>query len=1045
MRGSAVGRGRRDDRADEDFWGEDSQRPGRAASGNGSSRMPGPGGPRRTAHGARQAGYAGESASGLPTSRTALREQPRDFWDDDARPGRGTRTRLGEETGRGFGSGNGIGGGGRRGGGRGGRGGRSGGPDPRTRGQRFRDWLLYGSWWRHWTFKKALAVLGGGIAVCILLGIGAFFLLYSMTPIPSASDQTASWQSSTVYLANGKQLGTFDDSVNGVDIDRELLTTAQIPTLMTQAMTAAEDRHFYTEGGVSVTGLARAAIEDVFGNGNLQGGSTITMQYAKNYYNDVDTGRNASTKFKEIFIAMKLGHEKSKSWVMTNYLNTVPFGATVYGLGAAAESYFDVDLAQPNAHLTVSQAAMLAAMPNSPGFFNPDPTAGAGYTALVARWKYVLTNMVRDGEITQSVASAQTFPKLTPPPAGNGQTGVTGYLMNMVEQQLEAPKADGGYGLTEQKIDTGGYKVRTTFSMAKVRALAQAVDEQKAQMREDGLPAHTYDRIGAVLEDSKTGAIVAIYGGNGYSSKDCKQTNCFINNAESAEPVGSSFKPYVLSAAVNAGMNVFTSKLNGYSPIWIPVGSNSASVTAATLETTLSPTSPPPGCTSQASYCSSTNGIQYFKFDEADENSGQPLPVNVAAAISSDPAFEDLAHRVGIDNVINMAALFGVGENAFVEPCPDSEQVSDPEGVSVATTIADCNDLTGKAFKNRYGWHAGNGLTGNFSTSDPSEAGRLNGTSGSPAVALGENPLTPVEQASTFATLADDGVYHTPHVIASLQQGATTIPSNVQTKHILTAASAADVDWALSFDNNYSQGTAEGSVSFRRGDVIGKTGTLGSGANASQAWFIGATPDQYALSVALFTSLPGKQNLDNLPGAGGTPGSQGGAWPATIWNAFMTAEFSNAPVISLFPQVNSAPYVPWIQAAAKQTKPTCKPGQFQGCTCPSGDTLCANPNPTPSCQPFQQQCNGNSPTPTPTCQDEFGTCTSTSPSPDPTISSCTPTPGAPCSNTDAETTAKLTGVTSAGTTADSSPPTAAALAADEASVRGSVLMRVQVE
>ncbi len=860
-----------------------------------------------------------------------------------------------------------------------------------------------------------------------------------MTPIPSATDQTASWQSSTVYFANGKQLGTFDDSVNGIEIDRELLTTAQIPAVMTQAMTAAEDRHFYTEGGVSVTGLARAAIEDVFGNGNLQGGSTITMQYAKNYYNDVDTGRNASTKFKEIFIAMKLGHEKSKSWVMTNYLNTVPFGATVYGLGAAAESYFDVNLTHPNAKLTLSQAAMLAAMPNSPGFFNPDPTAGAGYTALVARWKYVVTNMVRDGNITQSVASSLTFPKLNPPPAGNGQTGVTGYLMNMVNQQLLAPKADGGYGLTQQKIDTGGYKIRTTFSLAKVKALAEAVNEEKAQMRDDGLPPHSYDRVGAVLEDSKTGAIVAIYGGNGYGSKGCKQTNCFINNAESAQPVGSSFKPYVLSAAVNAGMNVFTSKLNGYSPIWIPVKSSSTTLT----ETTLSPTSPPPGCTSQASYCLSTNGIQYFKFDEADEDSNQPLPVNIAAAISSDPAFEDLAHRVGIDNVINMAEQFGVGQNAFVEPCPDSEQVSDPEGVSVAMTIADCNDLTGPAFKNRYGWHAGNGLIGNFSSTSPSEAATLNGTPGSPAIALGENPLTPVEQASTFATLADDGVYHTPHVIASLQQGATTVPSNLQTRQVLTASSAADVDWALSFDNNYNQGTADGSVSFRRGDVIGKTGTLGSGADASQAWFIGATPDQYALSVALFTNLPGKQSLDNLPTTGGTPGSQGGAWPATIWNAFMTSEFSSAPVISLFPQVNAAPYVPWIQATAQQTKPTCKPGQFQDCTCPNGDVLCSHPNPTPSCQPFQQQCTGSSPTPTPSCQEDFGTCTSTPPTPNPT---CTPTIGAPCADTNAETTAKLTVVTSAESrAADSSPPPPVALAADEASARGSVLMRVQVE
>ena len=121
---------------------------------------------------------------------------------------------------------------------------------------------------------------------------------------------------------------------------------------MTQAMAAAEDRDFYTEGGISVPGLVRSAADDLFGSGNLQGGSTITMQYAKNYYNDVNTGRNLTTKMKEIFVAMKLGHQMSKPWVMTSYLNTVPFGPTTYGLGAAAENYFNVNLTKPGTTLT---------------------------------------------------------------------------------------------------------------------------------------------------------------------------------------------------------------------------------------------------------------------------------------------------------------------------------------------------------------------------------------------------------------------------------------------------------------------------------------------------------------------------------------------------------------------------------------------------------------------------------------------------------------------------------------------------------------------
>ena len=93
---------------------------------------------------------------------------------------------------------------------------------------------------------------------------------------------------------------------------------------------------------------------------------------------------------------------------MTQYLNTVPFGNNAYGVAAAAQTYFG----EPALKLTVSQAAMLAAMVNQPSFFSPDPSAGAGYTALVARWHYVLDNMVRDGALTQAQADAQTFPKV---------------------------------------------------------------------------------------------------------------------------------------------------------------------------------------------------------------------------------------------------------------------------------------------------------------------------------------------------------------------------------------------------------------------------------------------------------------------------------------------------------------------------------------------------------------------------------------------------------------------------------------------------------
>jgi membrane peptidoglycan carboxypeptidase len=904
-----------------------------------------------------------ENGTGDWSRRTALKERT-------ARIAEGVRTRTTQRIDGGRG-GNGRGGDGWDGGPGGPGGGYSRRFDrngrPLTRMERFKRYVRSGDWWRHWTWKKALGLVGGGIAAMILLGVIGFFVIYEMTPIPTAEADEAGWQSSNVYLANGQLLGTFSNDGQ----TRQLLTAGQIPASMTEAMTAAEDRNFYHEGGISVTGLLRAAYDDVLGSGTLQGGSTITMQYVKNGYSGVDTGQNMSTKIKEIFIAMKLGRERPKSWVMTNYLNVVPFGTTEYGLGAAAQAYFNINLTKPGATLTVPQAAMLAAMPNAPGYFDPDPKAGPAYTALLNRYKYVLTNMARDGNITSQQASVydQEFPKITPPPAAAGLTGQKGYLWQMVQQELEAPRAYGGYGLTAQQLGARGYQIYTTFSLTKVSALVHSVNTERAQIEAiDGTPMPQYDWIGSVLEDAKTGAIVAVDGGPGYGVRDCDKTivACEWNRAESPEEVGSSFKPYVLATAVKEGMNVFTSKLNGFAPIAIPYAPENTAT-----EQMLSLLSAPPGDSqyftpSMNQHSFVYNGEWYQVFDELGEDYNTPQPVNIATAVSSDPAFEDLAHRDGIDNIVDMAQSLGVGQNPFNVKCPT--------GATVAQMKA-CSDLTGL---------------------------QVFGAKGSPEITFGEAPLTAVEQASTFATLADDGVYHSPHVIKRVVDGTQTLPSDVVTRQVLSPAAAADTDWALSFDNNSDVGTAENTVSFRRGGIIGKTGTLGVEQNSSEAWFIGATPNQYALSVALYTQAGNgaTQILNSLPDADGTAGEDGGAWPASIWNNFMTTEFGSQswqPVNQVFQTVNGYPFTAWIQAKPKPL-PNCKPGQVKNCkpvACKPGFRFgqpCTggNPSPNPSCQPFTGQCNNPSPNPSsnPTPAD------SASPSPS---TSCTPPfPGGTC-------------------------------------------------
>ncbi len=956
LRGSAVSRDRAGRAGAQASGGQRAD--GFWDAGRGTSRSTG------SYRGARRAG--GGAASGFgdydrnaAASRTALRERPGS--------GRGGR-----------------GGGGRRG-------------LPASRGERFRNWLLDGRWWRHWTLKKAIAVFFGGIAAFILLCFLGLVVLYETTSVPTAETSLLKGQSSMVYLPNGKLLGTF---TNG-GFTHTVLSTQQIPKVMDEAIVAAEDRHFYTEGGISLTGTVRAAIEDLFGHGNLQGASTITEQYAKNYYESLSSvagTQSVTYKIDEIIAAIKIAHEKSKSWILTQYLNTAPFGPTTYGVGAAALQYFGVNLTKPGAHLTLAQAAMLAAMPNSPSGQSPYSDAGLAYSNLVSRWQYVLHYMAVDGAITPqqatglcsncSLAAAEKVfaktVKVIPPGSNSGWNGNDGYLMQMVEQEMEAPKAYGGYGLSYHRLATGGYRIYTTFSMSKINALAHSISVEESQVQALGGSLPRYDWIGAVLEDAKTGAIVAVYGGPGYGAKNCNSpdVDCQWNRAETPEEVGSSFKPYVLSTAVHEGMNVFTSKLNGYSPIAIPYCPEGECTTPAELsanESLLSLTAAPKGdsqyfqpAMDQQAFI--YNGTYYIAFDEGGEDTG-PLAVNAATAISSDPAYEDLAHRDGIDSIINMAKAFGIGQNPFNQDCPVGGSLSQ---------MAACSDMTADQ-----SYHLG--MEDLFSTNPKlCHAGRANTYCGSPQITFGESPLTAVEQASTFATLADDGVYHSPHVIAKVEQGSTVLPTDVKTRTVLSPAAASDVDWALSFDNNMSGGTADNTVTFRRGGIIGKTGTLGTGQNANIAWFIGATPDQYAMSVALYTqSASGSENLDNLPTVSYTPGSQGGGWPATIWNNFMTTEFGNQawqPLSQVFPTVNGYPFKAWIQAQAKKKK--------KSSNCKSvghGQQNCQN------CQPFGQNCPNPNPTPS-TCS-QFGCIGSPTPAPQPTPTPCyiqpcsTPSPG----------------------------------------------------
>jgi len=496
-----------------------------------------------------------------------------------------------------------------------------------------------GSWWRRWTWKKALGVVGGTFAVLILLLTGAYYHEYNSTQIPTQPVADIMFQNSTVYYSDGTTaIGTIGQ------IHREILTYNQIPKVMQDAVVAAEDRGFWTEGGISPVGILRAAYDDLTSSGgSLSGGSTITQQFVRDYYQDIGTAQTTSRKIKEIFVAMKLAKEKSKPWILTNYLNTIYLGTGAYGVGAAAQTYFR----EPVSKLTVAQAAVIAAIIQQPANY-PQPQYRP---ELEARWHYVLNGMVTMGDLSQAQAATMKFPSMYGTPEQSyGSDPWDPYVMNVVMNELE-----GIDHLPLDQLNTGGYKIVTTISRPMEAALYSAVSQNLKLIRQEGYRLPSYAMIGAELQNPNTGAIIAMYPGRGQnmSAKQCKIYDCDLNTAVYArEQVGSSFKPYVLATAVQRGMNVQTSILNASPKLWVPPDTD-----PLVLSTT-----------DKAKAMPESFAVEN-DLGEAIARSGPGGATSVqnALAQSSNTAYTDLAHRAGTRAIVQMAANFGVKIASFPE------------------------------------------------------------------------------------------------------------------------------------------------------------------------------------------------------------------------------------------------------------------------------------------------------------------------------------------------------------------------------------------
>ena len=203
--------------------------------------------------------------------------------------------------------------------------------------------------------RTAIFLAGFGF----IAGSTLFAFAWFTVSIPDPNAYVNS-QSTIIQYSNGEEIGRIGSQ------NRQILPLARIPINLRNAVMAAEDRNFYSNKAFSVTGIARALINNLkSGSLNGEGGSTITQQYAKTAF--LSPSRTIQRKIKELVISLKLENSLSKDQILENYLNTIYFGRGSYGVQTASQQYFNRNADQ----LSLSQIAVIASILRSPGYYDP--------------------------------------------------------------------------------------------------------------------------------------------------------------------------------------------------------------------------------------------------------------------------------------------------------------------------------------------------------------------------------------------------------------------------------------------------------------------------------------------------------------------------------------------------------------------------------------------------------------------------------------------------------------------------------------------------
>jgi len=393
-------------------------------------------------------------------------------------------------------------------------------------------------------FKYFITTLLVFFIIGIISAVSIFVYFAKDLPDPNKLLKREPIQSTKIFDRTGEHLLY---EISG-DQKRTLVDINTLPDYIKNATVAIEDNNFYNHHGIDFKGILRAAWSNLSSNKKKgQGGSTITQQLVKNAI--LSSEKTYSRKIKEAILSLEIERKFSKNEILQMYLNEIPYGSNIYGIEAASQRFFN----KPAKNLTISEAAVLAALPQATTYFSP---YGTNTDELETRRKKVLNQMFKNifisqEEYTQAIKEKPKF-------ANSGELiNAPHFVMYIKEKLVEK------FG--ENEVERGGLRVYTTLDWEKQQIAEQAIIEG-AENNEKRFNAKN---AALTAIDPKTGQILAMVGSRDYFDIE---NDGNVNVAIRLRQPGSSFKPFAYVAAFQKGYTPETilfdvpTNFNGYSP-----------------------------------------------------------------------------------------------------------------------------------------------------------------------------------------------------------------------------------------------------------------------------------------------------------------------------------------------------------------------------------------------------------------------------------------------------------------------------------------------